>query len=133
MNLSEDSAEEILDLLTFKDGLISAICRDSEDNEVLMTAFMNREAVMKTLTTGVMHYWSRSRQELWKKGEESGNLQKVKSLRIDCDGDAVLFDVLPEGPACHKGYRSCFYRRITEDGDLEEILEREFDPKKVYD
>ena len=133
MKLSKENAEKILESLNFKDELITAIARDSEDKEILMVAFMNEEAILKTLTTGIMHYWSRSRQELWKKGEESGNLQKVKSLRIDCDGDAVLFDVLPEGPACHKGYRSCFYRRITEDGDLKEILEKEFDPKKVYD
>ena len=133
MKMSEKKAERILESLNFKDGLVSAISRDIEDKEVLMNAFMNRVAVKKTLSTGIMHYWSRSRGELWKKGEESGNIQKVREVRIDCDGDAMLFDVEPKGPACHKGYRSCFYRRITERGKIEETMEREFDPKEVYD
>lgn len=97
-----------------------------------MVAFMNEEAVMKTLTTGVMHYWSRTRQEIWKKGQESGNKQRVKDIRIDCDSDALLFDVEPEGPACHKGYRSCFYRKVK-DGNFSQIMEKRFDRDEVYD
>ncbi len=133
MKLSEEKAERVLKLLNFKDGLVTAIARDQKDEEVLMVAFMDEEAVLKTLTTGTMHYRSRTREELWKKGEESGNVQKVKNLRLDCDGDSLLFDVVPEGPACHKGYRSCFYRKITADGETEEIMEKEFDPEEVYE
>lgn len=132
MDLSEDEAREILDSLDFEDGLVTAVARDFEDKEVLMVAFMNEEAVTETLTTGLMHYWSRSREQVWRKGEESGNRQKVLEVRVDCDGDSLLFDVAPEGPACHEGYRSCFYREI-EDGKLTKIMEREFDPAEVYD
>lgn len=131
MNLNEKEAQEILKHLNLEDELITAVARDVKDKEVLMVAFMNKEAVIKTLTTGFVHYWSRSRNELWQKGEESGNHQKVKEVRIDCDGDAVLLDVDPEGPACHKGFRSCFYRKVK-DGELERIEEREFDPDEVY-
>ncbi|KXA94214.1 phosphoribosyl-AMP cyclohydrolase [candidate division MSBL1 archaeon SCGC-AAA259I09] len=122
----------MLDSLNFEHGLIAAVVRDFEDKEILMVAFMNQEAVMKTLTSGIMHYWSREREEIWQKGEESGNRQKVRKVRVDCDCDALLFDVDPEGPACHKGYRSCFYRKV-EDGSFSEIMEQEFDPEKVYD
>lgn len=132
MRLSEDKAKEILEYLDFEKGLITAVARDFEDKEILMVAFMNEEAVIQTLTKGFMHYWSRSRGELWLKGEESGYRQKVQSVRIDCDGDAMLFDVDPEGPACHKGYRSCFFREINEEGGLEKILDKEFDPEEVY-
>ncbi len=130
--MSEEEVREILDSLEFENGLAAAIVRDVGDGEVLMLAFMNEEAVLETLKTGIMHYWSRSREELWKKGEESGNLQRVREVRIDCDGDSLLFDVEPDGPACHKGYRSCFYRKV-EDGELIEELERKFDPEEVYD
>lgn len=133
MKLSEEKAKEILDFLSFEEGLISAIIRDYEDKEVLMVAFMNEEAVVETLTSGLMHFWSRSRDKLWLKGEESGNRQRVRNVRIDCDGDALLFDVDPEGPACHKGYRSCFYREIDGEGNLTKIYDREFDPEEVYE
>jgi len=132
VKMSEEEVREILDSLEFENGLAAAIVRDVGDGEVLMLAFMNEEAVLETLKTGIMHYWSRSREELWKKGEESGNLQRVREVRIDCDGDSLLFDVEPDGPACHKGYRSCFYRKV-EDGELIEELERKFDPEEVYD
>ncbi len=131
VDLSEEEAEKILDFLDFKNGLVTAVVRDCGDKEVLMVAFMNEQALMLTLSTGVMHYWSREREEIWKKGEESGNRQRVRRVRVDCDGDALLFDVDPEGPACHKGYRSCFYREI-EECDLTEIMDREFDPQEVY-
>lgn len=132
MNLNEEEVKEVLDHLNFGRGLITAVVRDRADKEVLMVAFMNEEAVRKTLVTGIMHFWSRERGELWKKGEESGNIQKVEGARIDCDGDALLFDVEPEGPACHRGYRSCFYRKIGEEGKISRIMEREFDPDEVY-
>jgi len=132
VKLSEEEAKKIVDSLEFKGNLIVGVSQDVEDKEVLLIAFMNKEAVMKTLTTGFVHLWSRSRDELWKKGEESGNQQRVRRVRVDCDKDALLMQVEPEGPACHKGFRSCFFREI-EDGELTRIMEREFDPDKVYD
>lgn len=131
MKVGEREARKIIDSLDFKGGLVTAIARDSEDGEILMTAFMNEEAVLKSLTTGLMHYWSRSRRKLWRKGEESGHVQRIREVRVDCDGDSLLFDVEQEGGACHKGYRSCFYRRV-EDGELIKILEKEFEPGDVY-
>lgn len=131
MNLSEEKAEEIVDSLNFEEGLIPAVVQDFESGKVLMVAFMNPEALSKTLETGKMHFWSRSREELWQKGEQSGNEQLVKRIRVDCDEDTLLFDVDPRGPACHKGYQSCFYREIDDSG-FSEILEKEFDPEEVY-
>lgn len=133
MKLSEKKAQEILEILNFKDKLVTAVTRDSGDGKILMVAFMNEEAVTKTLTTGLMHYWSRERERVWQKGEESGNRQRVQRIRIDCDGDSLLFDVETEGPACHKGYPSCFYREADEEGNLSQIMSREFDPDEVYD
>jgi phosphoribosyl-AMP cyclohydrolase len=89
---------------------------------------MNKEAMEKTIETGIVHYWSRSRQGLWKKGESSGHMQKVVQIRIDCDMDAVLLLVQQEGGACHTGFRSCFYRTI----DGEEVGEKVFNPEDVY-
>ncbi|KXB06276.1 phosphoribosyl-AMP cyclohydrolase [candidate division MSBL1 archaeon SCGC-AAA382F02] len=131
--MNEEKAQEILESINFKNDLIVAVTRDIEDKEVLMVAFMNKEALMKTLKTGLMHYWSRKRKDIWQKGEESGNSQKVREIRIDCDGDSILFDVDPEGPACHKGYRSCFYRKIEENGGFSLVMERKFDPDEVYE
>lgn len=114
---SKGMASEIEDLLSAvrfgTDGLVTALAVDSGDGIVLMLAHMNRESLALTLKTGVMTYWSRSRQKLWIKGETSGNLQKVVSASIDCDGDALLFRVVQEGAgaACHEGYRSCFFRQ----------------------
>ena len=101
------------------DGLIAAIAQHAETLEVLMIGWMNAEALRLTLDTGFVHYWSRSRQELWKKGETSGQLQAVKEIRVDCDQDAVLVKIIPagDGGACHVGYRSCFYR-VARDGKL---------------
>lgn len=95
------------------DGLVTALAVDSGDGAVLMLAHMNRESLALTLETGVMTYWSRSRKKLWIKGETSGNIQKVVSASLDCDGDALLFRVVQEGAgaACHEGYRSCFFRQ----------------------
>ncbi|HEY2662192.1 MAG TPA: phosphoribosyl-AMP cyclohydrolase [Caulobacteraceae bacterium] len=102
-------------------GLIAAIAAHAETGEILMLAWMNAEALRLTLDTGEAHYFSRSRQALWKKGESSGQVQKVVEVRIDCDQDAVLLKVLPQGDggACHVGFRSCFYR-VVEDGALVE-------------
>jgi phosphoribosyl-ATP pyrophosphohydrolase/phosphoribosyl-AMP cyclohydrolase len=94
-------------------GLIPAVAQDAETGQVLMLAYMNREALARTQETGLAHYYSRSRQRLWKKGEESGHLQRVREIRYDCDGDALLLAVEQTGAACHTGNRSCFYRRVT--------------------
>ncbi len=91
------------------DGLVPAVAQDYKTGEILMVAFMNKEAFELTLKTGIVHYWSRSRKQLWKKGESSGNVQEVKEIRIDCDNDCVLLKINQIGDAaCHTGYRSCF-------------------------
>lgn len=118
-------------------GLITAVVADSGDNEVLMLAHMNEEALRLTIETGVAHYWSRSRNALWKKGETSGNVQMVDEIRIDCDQDAVLLKVRVGGAdaTCHTGRRSCFYRKVVVmDGQprLETDSEPLFDPAAVY-
>jgi len=101
------------------DGLVTCVAVDAASGEVLMLAHMNAEAIEKTLATGVMHYWSRSRQKLWRKGETSGQIQSVVELRVDCDQDAVLARVKVggDGGACHTGRRSCFYRRVEPAAD----------------
>lgn len=115
-------------------GLIPAIVQDWESGEVLMLAFMNAEAFRKTRETGLMHYFSRSRNRIWVKGETSGNRQEVKEILVDCDEDALVFKVHQVGgAACHTGYNSCFYRRIEENGEPTITkAERVFDPEKVY-
>jgi phosphoribosyl-AMP cyclohydrolase len=101
-------------------GLVPVIAQDAASGEVLMQAYMNREAWERTLATGLAHYWSRSRGVLWKKGETSGNIQEVREIRVDCDNDCVLLKVFQHGAAaCHTGHRSCFYRKV-EDGVLTE-------------
>ena len=97
------------------DGMVPVIVQDAENDEVLMLAYMNQEAFEKTLLTGRMTYYSRSRKALWIKGETSGHFQNVKELRIDCDNDTILAKVIQTGAACHTGNRSCFYREITID------------------
>lgn len=114
-------------------GLIPAIAQDAATGEVLMLAYMNELAWEKTLETGEVHYWSRSRSKLWHKGGTSGHTQKVKSIRLDCDRDAVV--VLVEqigGAACHTGYRSCFFSELGPDGEACECCPKVFDPEKVY-
>lgn len=96
------------------DGLVPAIVQDAQSGEVLMQAYMNTEAVQKTLETQYAHYWSRSRNQLWKKGETSGHVQKVVSFSLDCDNDCVLLRVRQTGPACHTGNRSCFFNQVEE-------------------
>jgi phosphoribosyl-ATP pyrophosphohydrolase/phosphoribosyl-AMP cyclohydrolase len=100
-------------------GLVPVIAQETDTGELLMLAYANRQALERTLETGQAHYWSRSRNALWRKGETSGNLQEVGEIRVDCDGDAVLYRVRQTGPACHTLQRSCFFRRVR-DGELEE-------------
>ncbi len=99
-----------------RDGLITAVVTDAASGDVLMLAHMNAQALALTVETGLAHFWSRSRQSLWKKGETSGNMLAVEDLRIDCDQDAVWIKARASGPACHTGARSCFYRRVTASG-----------------
>ena len=113
-------------------GLVPVIAQDWQTGEVLMLAYMNEEAWEKTLETGKVHYYSRSRQKIWLKGESSGHFQIVKEIRLDCDLDTLLIKVEQlGGAACHKGYCSCFFRRLK-DGDLEVVGEKIFDPEVVY-
>ncbi len=113
-------------------GLVPAIAQDAATGEVLMMAYMNREAFEETVRTGRAVYFSRSRNKLWRKGEESGHFQEVKGIFIDCDADTVLLKVVQlGGAACHEGYKSCFFRELS-DGELKVIAERIFDPKAVY-
>jgi len=115
-----------------ENGLVPAIAQDAASRRVLTLAWMNREALALTVETGEAHYWSRSRAKLWRKGEESGHVQKVKSLRIDCDEDVVLLEVEQQGGiACHTGRESCFYRRL-EDGrwvSADPVIK---DPREIY-
>ena len=96
-----------------------------------MVAQQTKQAVLKTLTSGLMHYWSRSRRKLWLKGERSGHYQRVRGVWVDCEGDALVYDVDQAGAACHEGYYSCFYRKLDK-GKLKRVLERKFKPKEVY-
>jgi phosphoribosyl-AMP cyclohydrolase len=117
---------------TSPSGLVTAVAQDATTGEVLMVAHMNRDAWDETMRTGQAVYYSRSRGRLWRKGEESGNLQKVREVFVDCDGDAVLLKVEQiGGAACHEGYSSCFFRQVTPAG-LKVIAERVFDPSQVY-
>ena len=125
---------EILNQLkTDQDGLIPAIIQDDENKEVLMVGYMNREAVRKTLESGRVCFWSRSRQEYWIKGETSGHTQTVRTVAFDCDADALLIKVEQKGGACHVGYRSCFFREVSPDGNSARIVgEKVFVPDAVY-
>jgi phosphoribosyl-AMP cyclohydrolase len=111
------------------DGLVPAVAQDADSGEVLMLAYVNREALDRTRETGFAHYYSRSRDELWQKGGSSGHTQAVREVRVDCDADSLLYLVDQTGGACHTGYRSCFYRTL----DGETVGEQVFDPDTVYD
>jgi phosphoribosyl-AMP cyclohydrolase len=113
-------------------GLITAVTVDADGGEVLMVAYMNEEAFRLTLETRKVHYFSRSRNKLWKKGESSGNMQELVEMRVDCDLDAVVVRARQKGPACHEGYRSCFYRTVKDDGTLETVGERLMSPEEMY-
>ena len=128
--MSESSS--FLDAVAFDDdGLVPAIVQDATTDQVLMMAYMTEETLRETLDRGRMVYWSRSRQEKWVKGQTSGHAQAVEEVRVDCDGDTLLFKVRQEGGACHTGYRSCFYRR-AEDETLVTDGEKVFEPGEVY-
>ncbi len=107
-----DIAEALKQIAFDERGLVPAIAQHFKTGEVLMLAWMNREAVEKTLATGQVHYWSRSRGTLWRKGETSGHTQELKGFRIDCDGDTLLLSVDQVGPACHTGEKTCFFKKI---------------------
>ncbi|WP_407392876.1 phosphoribosyl-AMP cyclohydrolase [Methanobrevibacter sp.] len=122
--------------------VITAIAQDAETNEILMLANMNKEALIKTIETGKAHYWSTSRNQLWFKGESSGHFQEVKEIYVDCDMDAIILKIEQTGAACHEGYRSCFFRKLNTDNniniddlkdeDLDVVLERIVNPEDVY-
>lgn len=114
------------------DGLVTAIAQDADDGTILMVAWMNREALRLTASEGRAVYWSRSRQKLWYKGEESGHVQKVREIRLDCDNDVILLQVEQQGGiACHTGRRSCFFQRLEQDTwiDVDPVLK---DPDEIY-
>lgn len=121
--------------------VITAVAQDWKTNEILMLAYMNKEALIKTITTKKAHYWSTSRNKLWLKGESSGHLQEVKEILVDCDMDTIILKIDQTGAACHEGYRSCFYRKLNtknidienlKEDDMEVILKRLVNPEDVY-
>jgi phosphoribosyl-AMP cyclohydrolase len=125
-------ATKLLSSVKFDDrGLIAVVVQDAATGEVLMVAWMNDEALKRTLEEGRAWYWSRSRKKLWLKGESSGHVQKVHEVRLDCDGDAVVLRVEQIGGACHTGFRSCFYRKAADDQWVEDGIKL-FDPNDVY-
>ncbi len=132
------ASKEIETGLTFTpkfsaDGLIPAIAQDAQTGQVLMVAFMNDEALAETVRSGNAVYYSRSRQKLWRKGEESGHVQKVQEILVDCDQDCLILKVTVDQGQCHVGYQSCFYRRVKAGGqDLEFVAEKVYDPESVY-
>jgi len=123
-----DAAREV-DLAFDEQERIPAVAQDADSGEVLMLAYVTEEALVRTRETGLAHYYSRSRGELWQKGESSGHVQRVEEVRVDCDGDALLYLVDQEGGACHTGFASCFHRTV--DGEV--VGERVFDPDDVYE
>jgi len=120
------------DLKYDADGLIPAIIQDADTHEVLMMAYMNRNSLADSAKTGKTHFWSRSRQKYWMKGETSGHTQEIQEIAIDCDADTLLIKVKQNGAACHKGYKSCFYRRYEPDGEWKVVAQRLFDPRDIY-
>ncbi len=114
-------------------GLIPAIVQEQKTGRVLMMAWMNRASLEKTLATGKTHFWSRSRQKFWMKGETSGHVQQVRDIAFDCDGDVLLIQVEQTGPACHEGYGSCFFRSVEKDGKSFKITEAQLEtPEQIY-
>jgi phosphoribosyl-AMP cyclohydrolase len=129
---AEPDRKLVTDAITFdRDGLVAAVAQQHDTGEVLMVAWMNREAVERTLSTGMVHYWSRSRAKLWRKGEESGHTQSLVDFRIDCDGDTVLLLVDQAGVACHTGRHNCFFNAVR-DGKLTQIAPVVVDPARMY-
>ncbi len=131
-NIEKPAIEQVLDSLSFNDdGLIPAIAQQHDSGEVLMMAWMNRDAVTATLEEGRIVYWSRSRQALWHKGESSDQVQALKEMRWDCDSDTLLLQVDQDGVACHTGRRNCFFNAVR-DGKIEIIAEVKNDPDQLY-
>jgi phosphoribosyl-AMP cyclohydrolase len=114
-------------------GLVPGVVQDQRTGEVLMLGYLNGEALSETQRTGEVHFFSRSRNKLWKKGETSGHVLRLREIRFDCDGDSLLLLVEPVGPGvCHEGYRTCFFRQLAADGSEQVIAERSFVPDQVY-
>lgn len=123
------SIDTFLDSLKYDaNGLVTAVVQDHTNDQVLMVAFMNREAVRRTLESGRTCFWSRSRQKYWVKGETSGHTQEVKGVYVDCDKDCLLVKVEQTGAACHENYRSCFFRLLADDGSETVIMEKMVEP-----
>ncbi|MBA7661467.1 Phosphoribosyl-AMP cyclohydrolase [subsurface metagenome] len=133
---TKQTIEEVLEFIPkFDDnGLIPAIAQDAKTGQILMAAYMNREALDLTIQTGYATYFSRARRKLWKKGEESRHLQKVEQILVDCDQDCLIIKVTVDTGQCHAGYQSCFYRALKKGSskDLEFIAEKVYDPEKIY-
>lgn len=126
------TSASVIDAIAFdSNGLVPAIAQQHDTGEVLMVAWMNADSVAETLATGRVCYWSRSRQSLWRKGESSGQTQRLVEMRIDCDADTLLLMVDQTGVACHTGTRSCFFRAVR-DGEMVTIAEPEIDPDTLY-
>ena len=130
---SAESQGKILDRVKFDvNGLVPAIIQDADSKEVLMLAYMNREAVRLTLQTGTTHFFSRSRNKQWLKGETSGHIQEVRAVYFDCDNDTLLVEVKQKGGACHTGYYSCFFTQWTGGDGTKTVGKKVFDPEKTY-
>ncbi len=133
---AEKNIEEGLDFVPKFDsnGLVTAIAQDADTAQILMVAYMNCEALKQTIKTGIVTYFSRSRQKLWKKGEESGHIQKVEQILVDCDQDCLVLKVKVDAGQCHVGYQSCFYRALKQGSneELQFVAKKVYDPKKTY-
>ncbi len=135
MATKQDIEEGVEFIPKFDDnGLITAIAQDAETGQILMVAYMNRQALDLTIQTGYATYFSRTRQKLWKKGQESGHLQKVEQILVDCDQDCLVLKVTVDAGQCHVGYQSCFYRALNKSSDkkLEFKAEKVYNPKEIY-
>ena len=130
--MSEKAGETVWPNFDVPGGLLPAIAQDAETGAVLMLAWMNAEAFQETMTTGRAVYFSRSRGRLWRKGEESGHVQTVRAVLIDCDADTILLKVSQEGAACHEGYPTCFFRKLQGNGQVELVEERLKQPAEIY-
>jgi len=113
-------------------GLVPVVVQDVRNLEILMMAWMSKDALKMTLSTGKVHFWSRSRQKIWLKGEKSGHHQWIREIWLDCDGDTLLLKVEQTQAACHLGYRSCFFRKMDKDGNLKILGKKVFEPENVY-
>ena len=126
------ATDKLLETISFdSNGLVPAIAQQHDSGEILMMAWMNTDSIRETLETGRVCYWSRSRQSLWRKGESSGQVQSLRELRVDCDGDTLLLQVDQAGVACHTGRRSCFFRAVRND-EVVTIAEQLVDPADLY-